>query len=70
MVDRPDMILLVKERNLGWNLLSIKEWLQLARLTCVTCPRTQPYIGIPALPGVMRYNKNRLKKYINESIFS
>ena len=25
---------------------------------------------ITALPGVMRYNKNRLKKYINESIFS
>jgi hypothetical protein len=23
-----------------------------------------------ALPGVMRYNKNRLKKYTNESIFS
>jgi len=23
-----------------------------------------------ALPGVMRYNKNRLKKYIKESIFS
>ncbi|MEG4409037.1 hypothetical protein QUA47_29210 [Microcoleus sp. MON2_D5] len=39
-------IQLDKERNLGWNLLSIKEWLQLARHTCVTCPRTQPYIGI------------------------
>jgi hypothetical protein len=26
--------------------------------------------GNTALPGVMRYNKNRLKKYTNESIFS
>ncbi len=29
-----------------------------------------PEQTITALPGVMRYNKNRLKKYINESIFS
>jgi Kef-type K+ transport system membrane component KefB len=27
-------------------------------------------LGYTALPGVMRYNKNRLKKYTNESIFS
>jgi hypothetical protein len=26
--------------------------------------------AVTALSGVMRYNKNRLKKYTNESIFS
>jgi RNA-directed DNA polymerase len=29
-----------------------------------------PLLANTALPGVMRYNKNRLKKYTNESIFS
>ena len=30
----------------------------------------QYLVANTALPGVMRYNKNKLKKYTNESIFS
>jgi hypothetical protein len=46
-------IQLDKERNLGWNLLSIKEWLQLARLTQGLAPVLNRILALQAVavPG-------------------
>jgi len=53
----------LRERILNLPLM-VAALLTLSRARCVGSQ------GITALPGVMRYNKNRLKKYSNESIFS